>query len=468
MVVTLVTESFSKGMAAKVNFRNGVFAAEGWLNQLPQPSTAPYPFSIQNSTVPVGTGFRTVITEYEYTYGDPGSSKFWMYDTTPSGQDAAGWVQKAGGNTGLSLATPRNPYAITNVTLDRNSDLSKYLLAADWDSDSGVTTWPNVSVIKMTVNPDTGDEEYTVVARYDFQEPLTVGFTAHCQDVVVTTDQNSALRIFALFIVNNADYTEYRASYVVELELVESGETVTLTRKGGLPTFSNNAISIVPFIQSQQLYLFVPSIGGYQSYDGVGNGVYSQLQYISAGNVLPSNPVITAYVGTVQEETENAQDFHGLTISSNGTVYFTTGVFVSYTDFAWRLYQTTVVALLAKSGENPIDLQPIANGTDYNSYFHQIGVCQPVGSATDYVVFAKGGETQLGDYDSHDILKIWAVGGLYSGATTITSQQLNNSQTDTSCAINGLDITSAGGAIRHLRSTTRKSVSAKPVEESPK
>jgi hypothetical protein len=424
---------------------------------------APYVNSFLNLAA-AAPQFRVALSNYTYTLGNPGTSQFWFYDPT-----GAGWLLKSGPT---SFNPPFNPYALANIDFGGNH----YLVVADYDSAS------NNGGTLCLLSMSSADVYATVTALSIPNKTVTVDETtytyqAHVQDIYV--DDN---RIFVLVIYSNIDSTvppslTYINSEVREYELALQGVNIVFSQVGDPVEIGKNAVSLVPYADGNDKYLFIPAIGGMQS-NGSNNGADSGLYVIDVTSDMEEAQ--QAYIGGTYP---TLHDFHGIAISTNGTAYILTGDYDVNYNMDWFLYQTTAANLVALAdagspGTIPPALQ-IAGTKHYTAYFWSLGICS--NGTNEFLVFGKGGNTSsAASANAHDEVHFLQVGATWSN----TANAVNSIIPDTALnagapagsgfAINSMDVSVPGGTVRlktahhHLHPAQVKALRAKAVEEAEK
>ena len=432
-----LTSYFSVAMLTKLYLSGNALTAGEYLTALLVNNTDPNGNLYYNMVDSQAPQLRLLLGTYTRNVsGNAGESAYWAYDPTPTGVDAAGWTLVAGGAAGLQI-TPNNNYGIQNVSTDPAHPLKSLLLGADWD---GYRTQPspapisNITVLQQQANPETLTAVANVPYTDFFPEPASP-FEGHIQDIKAAIDQDAALRFFGLAIVLNPSFTQYLSSKLFEFTVEGSPASPTVRLVGDVVDLPFNAVSIKPVVYDGALQLFVPCIGGPQSLTDVGNGVASRLVVIDASYGLSQDNLLNVYNGAAPSTSLNAQDIRGIAIAENGKVHVLTGNYANGgNDFNGRLYVSSVPDLLAKApNDNPIDLTVSDVGTRYNSYFNNVAVVRPDGSADEYFLYVRGGRTTppgSTDFAYQDSVDWWHTEGPYSDHSTIGYSALSNQASD--------------------------------------
>jgi hypothetical protein len=464
ITVAAVKDTFSVAFLIKILFDMAsipIFTAAELLDPIPvptspaTPSTAPYVNSFTNFAVALGASNRLMLSEYFYTYGRPGTSRFWVYDPT-----VQGWSLVFSDADGSVLTLPRNPQNVVNLALDSTDAASlPYLLASDWDSDNGTLATSNVTLLGMDAH-----DLYTLISHLDYVYPDDPSYVAHCQDVVVTKDQAGNKRVFALYLVNDPNYTSYMSSVLVEVLVTPS--------TSGPPTLSfgqfrddlgANARQIVPYVVGGTLQLFVPCIGGPIGTADQGNLGLSVLQAVDASAPILGKPqtLLTGADSTSGTSVVAGQDISGLAISSTGNAYVLTTLYANSSDLRSKLYSTTVAALLQGRGTPIADWTPAKSTFARNSYFAAVACGRPDGAASDYFAYVYGTRpTTYQDILPADEMVIWQDGQAIGSGTVITTAQLTGN-TSNDVTLNSMAISVAGGLRpRNVKSAHAGSIGA--------
>jgi hypothetical protein len=286
--------------------------------------------------------FRVCRSDYTYpTLGSTGSSVYYVYDPT-----GTGWVLKGQQSP---MNPPFNPYAMVNI----DHGESHYLVVADYDSagDVGGT----LCLVDMDVN-----DNYCCVASLNIPNKTSGVHTyqARVQDVHV-----DGSRIFVLVIYYVIDTVgdeeippdlEYLSSEVREYGLTASGANIAFSQVGPSVDVGKNAVSLVPYADNGNKYLFMACIGGMQNY-GSNNGADSSLSYVDVTSGIGSE--MKSYIGGA---TAGLHDFRSVAIAGDGTVYIMTGDDGAGYGMNWTLYKDTVANLLSRGASGtPGTIPPI-------------------------------------------------------------------------------------------------------------
>jgi hypothetical protein len=469
IIVAGVKDAFSVSLMVKILAQLDEpvpFVAADHMDPVPvptgqDPSTAPYVHSFKNYTVTSGPIERIMLSLYYYQYGTPGTSYYWIYDST-----IGEWTLKFSDPGGSILTLPRNPMNITNLALDSTEvNDKKRLIGSDWDSDNGETATSNVTLWEMT-----DIDGYTVEDHLDYiydENDLTD--VAHCQDVLVTRDQDDNKRIFTLFIVTNSDYTVYKDSVLMEVVVTysQSGKpSMEFIKNNQIKTIGKNARQIIPFVYNNRLLLFIPCVGGPYSTSNQGNLAASVLQVVDASTTTLQERV-TLLTGENSSNpdfnnTVAGQDIVSIAISSAGNVVILTTLYKNSTVLQSKLYSLTIADLMeyVETSEPITNLTPIKEMSAKNSFFSALGTFRPSAAAADYFYYVYGTKDEEDEgYLPADAIVIWQDGTDISAGRVISTPQLTNGTSD-DFSVNSIVVVLPGGITKIIRSIHLRAIGA--------
>jgi hypothetical protein len=180
--------------------------------------------------------------------------------------------------------------------------------------------------------------------------PLEVRFFDISNDVKISNPRGQAVialngNLYALYL-DTLDGIKYDPSVLIRLSIGTGG---TLTYDTQI-TVGLNAQAIIPVNDGKADWLLIPAIGGPQDYNGVTNGINSNIWAVPATGTWPGTAKIVV-TGNPQVKPATAYDIHAVAAAlrdGDSSVYILTQLYDNNSTTAlWRVYRTSVGYLLS-------------------------------------------------------------------------------------------------------------------------
>jgi hypothetical protein len=326
-----------------------------------------------------------------------------------------------------------NPYGVVRV--------GDFLYIVQYDS--AKIYWVNAANFQAATAA-TYPVDGSIDASPDFVNPPATDYYAHGAAILSMTDSTGTY-IYGLFTVaqNNASGypSVYTASALVRYAVDASGNLV----KPAATEVGLNATALVPVssvsTKTTPDTILVPAIGGPQQ-AGTTNGVASSLSVVTAFTGFPDKATAPiAFTGDTAGSVTptGAYDIKGAAASEDGayayllTVTNTAGYLTD-----WRLYQTTVAAIIGTAG-SPLTLSAAvtagtltaidstANAGGDDGYYWEVQYEDNATAANGRLWFVKGSPIRISlgsDYTTPKLIDAGSGGPLYSPAFNVNSADL--------------------------------------------
>jgi hypothetical protein len=200
-------------------------------------------------------------------------------------------------------------------------------------------------------------------------------------------------------------------------------------------TVGRNASALVPALDTASgTVVLIPALGGPQQ-AGTTNGTDSNLIIVPAfgGFGRPTIALTGDTAGSVSSA--GTYDIRGVAVSEDGATYLLTGTYNSGYNTLWRLYKTTINAILSATAKTPLSaaafLQPVdstadtINGDPGN--YWEVQYENNATPANGRLWFVKGSPIRIslgGNYAAFKLIDAGSGGSLYSPAFNVNSADL--------------------------------------------
>jgi hypothetical protein len=328
-----------------------------------------------------------------------------------------------------------NPYGVVRV--------GDFLYIVEYDS--AKIYWVNVANFQASTAA-TYSVDGSIDASPDFVNPPATDYYAHGAAILSMTDSTGTY-LYGLFTVaeNNASGypSVYTASALVRYTVdPNTGDLVKpFATEVGLNATALDPVSSVSTTTTPDTIL-VPAIGGTQQY-GTTNGVASSLSVVGAFGGFPIGATAPiAFTGDAAGPVTptGAYDIKGAAASEDGAyAYVLTATNTGGYLTNWRLYQTTVAAIIGVAG-SPLTLSAaVTAGTltaidstanpssGDDGYYWEVQYENNATAANGRLWFVKGSPIRISlgsDYTTPKLIDAGSGGPLYSPAFNVNSGDL--------------------------------------------